>query len=152
MVHEKVSKNSQFLITSKKQIPISKIHSKKSNLARDCYCKLSLTVVWQKKEFLELSENLLSITCPFWTRINLPVESEIFPKPGQNILSYPQHHVLVFSVSSRMPYHCLTARASEKSVCKVIVTVSAKTSTLVVYSALVSLWMILADVLALVHT
>jgi hypothetical protein len=51
-----------------------------------------------------------------------------------------------------MPYHCLTARASEKSICKVIVTVSAKTSAFVVYPALVSLWMILADVLALVHT
>jgi len=82
----------------------------------------------------------------------LPVESAIFPKQRQNISSYPQHHVLVFSVPSRMPYHCLAARASEKSVCKIIVTVSAKTSTLVVYSALVSLWMILADVLALVHT
>ena len=148
MVHEKVSKNSQFLITSKKQISIHRIHSKKIELEgllqiiSDC----GLT----KKEFLELSENLLSITCPLETRINLPVESAIFPK--QNISSYPQHHVLVFSVSSRMPYHCLAARASEKPVCKIIVTVSAKTSALVVYSALVSLWMILADVLALVHT
>jgi hypothetical protein len=70
----------------------------------------------------------------------------------QNISSYPQHQILVFSVSSRMPYHCLAARASEESVCKVIVAVSAKTSALVVYPALVSLWMITADVLALVHT
>jgi hypothetical protein len=53
-----------------------------------------------KKEFIELSENLLSITYPLGTRINLPAESAIFPKPRQNISSYPQHQILVFSVSS----------------------------------------------------
>ncbi|MCE9653427.1 MAG: hypothetical protein K8Q89_10315 [Nitrosarchaeum sp.] len=70
----------------------------------------------------------------------------------QNISSYPLQYILIFSVPSGMPHHGIAARASDYPFFKIIITISAKTSAILVYSALVSLWMLPADVLALVHT
>ncbi|MCE9651488.1 MAG: hypothetical protein K8Q89_00250 [Nitrosarchaeum sp.] len=51
-----------------------------------------------------------------------------------------------------MPHHGIAARAPYNPLFKIIITVSAKTPALLVYPALVSLWMFSADILALIHT
>ncbi|MEX0862286.1 hypothetical protein [Nitrosopumilus sp.] len=51
-----------------------------------------------------------------------------------------------------MPYQGIATRASDYPFFKIIVTVSAKTSAILVYGALVSLRMVFADIPALIHT
>jgi hypothetical protein len=51
-----------------------------------------------------------------------------------------------------MPYHGIATRTPDNPFFKIIVTVSAKTTSFLVYSTLISLLMFFAYVLALIHT